>query len=166
MHWVRFFKTKSSSILTRLKSKQMRSLFILAKPLKNQKTKTFFAKNAPGRDIVKKTNRFFFVFTTFAPDRDINNKTNRVFSKKTNPGKKYVANKKIEIRTPPQIIPQNIDSTPQVNRPKSEIRIPNTRIFLWFQGVINDSICRCRDKPLRGLLSQRGRPQTLSPKVL
>ena len=57
MHSVRLFKIQSSSILMRLKAKQIRSFFNSAKPFKITKKHVFYTKFASGRDIVKKTNR-------------------------------------------------------------------------------------------------------------
>ena len=59
VRWVRFFKTKLSSILMRLNSVQITLFYISAKPSTITKTR-LFNKNCPRKDINKKDKPCFF----------------------------------------------------------------------------------------------------------
>ena len=60
VHSAYFFRTKRSRTLLRLKTIQITSFFMLAKPLKITKTQ-FLTKFAPGRDIEQKDKSCFFI---------------------------------------------------------------------------------------------------------
>ena len=114
MHFVRFFKTKRSSILTRLKAGQIRSLFTSAKPFKITKPD----------------------FLSFSPQQGHRKKTSRVFSDNSNPATNIYLNS-IRNSNPPQIIPPNINSNPQINQsPTGKFEYRTTEHFDCFREYV------------------------------